>query len=88
MFSPHDGTVCLFFQQTTWLYLCNEGWGGGDRILADLSKTFDCVNVYTFSKKHLESNAQLLNGLNASRVADSKTKEFILVTISNFNHLV
>lgn len=39
-------------------------------------------------KEHLESKAQLLNGLNASRVADSKTKELILVTISNFNHLV
>lgn len=79
MFSPNDGTVCSYFQQTTWLYLCNEGWGGGDRILADLSKkTFDCVNA----EAHLESKAQLLNGLNASRVADSKTKELILVTIS------
>lgn len=31
---------------------------------------------------------QLLNGSNASRVTVSKTEELILVTISNFNHLV
>lgn len=75
------------FNLSTDYLICNDGLGGGDRILADLSKTFECVNANTFFKEHLESKAQLLNGLN-SRVADSKTKEFILVTISNFNHLV